>query len=223
MPTAKGGGMEFSMSVIKLEKISKKFGEKILFDGFSLEIEQGDYISIMGESGKGKTTLLNILGLLETPDSGNVTVFGKKNPKFLSKSTRDLRRNEISYLFQNYGLSDNDTVEENLKIVLKYKKQSSTEKSQNIDTALKQVGLSGFEKRKIFTLSGGEQQRVALAKIILKNPKIILADEPTGSLDSKNRDYVLNILRGFNKQGKTIVVVTHDTEVAKHAYSFIKL
>ena len=211
------------MVVMKLENISKKFGEKTIFDGFSLEINQGDYVSIMGESGKGKTTLLNILGMLETPDSGTVTVCGKKNPKFLSKSTKNLRRNEISYLFQNYGLIDTDTVEENLKLVLKYKNQSSKEKNQNIDVALKQVGLAGFQKRKIFTLSGGEQQRVALAKIILKNPKIILADEPTGSLDSKNRDYVLNILKGLNKQGKTIVVVTHDTEVAKHAYSFIKL
>ncbi|MBD5545404.1 MAG: ABC transporter ATP-binding protein [Lachnospiraceae bacterium] len=211
------------MSVMKLENISKKFGEKTIFEGFSIEIQQGDYVSIMGESGRGKTTLLNILGMLEAPDSGNVIICGKKNPKFISRATRNMRRKKISYLFQNYGLIDTDTVEENLKLVLKYKRETAGERNRNIAAALKQVGLSGFEKRKIFTLSGGEQQRVALAKIILKNPQIILADEPTGSLDSKNRDYVLNILEELNKKGKTIVVVTHDKEVAKCAHLSVQL
>lgn len=211
------------MTVVKLENIYKRFGEKVIFDGFSLDIEQGDYVSIMGESGRGKTTLLNIMGMLERPDSGNVIVCGKKNAKFISKATRELRRNDISYLFQNYGLVDTDTVGENLKMVLKHKKMPAGEKNKQIDDALKQVGLSGFRKRKVFTLSGGEQQRVALAKVILKNPKIIFADEPTGSLDAKNRDYVLQIMERLNRQGKTIILVTHDKEVAECAHSHIYL
>lgn len=210
------------MAIIELEKVSKKFGNKQILNQFNLAVEQGDYISIMGESGKGKTTLLNIIGLLEMPDSGNVTICGKKNARFISSKTKELRRNELSYLFQNYGLIETETVAENLAIALHFKKVNRQKKRKLIAGALKKVGLSGFANRKVFTLSGGEQQRVALAKIILKNPKVILADEPTGSLDAKNRDYVLRIIEELNKQGKTIVVVTHDSEVAacanKHIY-----
>lgn len=211
------------MQDIILTNVCKRFGKKTVLDNFSLQIAAGDYISITGESGKGKTTILNIIGMLDTPDKGSVEICGCKNPKFSSRTAMRLRRYDVSYLFQNYGLIDTETVEENLAIALRFKKASAAGKKRVISDALSKVGLSGYEKRKIFTLSGGEQQRVALAKIIVKSPKIILADEPTGSLDEKNRNYVLEILEVLNKSGKTIVVVTHDAYVASCAKRNIQL
>lgn len=208
------------MTDIILSNVCKKFGNKVLFDNLSLKVERGEFLSIMGESGAGKTTLLNIMSLLEKPDSGNITICGYKNPTFYSRKAINLRRNYISYLFQNYGLIDTETVENNLKIAIHFK---SINKKQNlISNALEQVGLQGYEKRKVYTLSGGEQQRVALAKVIAKSPQIIFADEPTGSLDEANRNYVLKILKELNCKGKTIIVVTHDPYVndcaKKHMY-----
>ena len=211
------------MNGIILRDIDKSFGAKTVLDKFSLEINEGDYIAITGESGKGKTTILNIIGMLDKPDGGTVVIRGQQNPAFSSRAAVSLRRHSISYLFQNYGLIDTETVEENLKIGLRFKKTPGAGKRRVIADALEQVGLAGYEKRKIFTLSGGEQQRVALAKIIAKSPKIILADEPTGSLDGKNRDYVLEILNRFKKQGKTVILVTHDPYVASCAGRHITL
>ena len=133
-----------------------------------------------------------------------------------------MRRHYISYLFQNYGLIDTETVENNMRIVTHFKSMNKKKERRLIAGALEQVGLQGYEKRKVYTLSGGEQQRVALAKVIVKSPQIIFADEPTGSLDEQNRNYVLKILQELNHQGKTIVVVTHDpyvTKCAKHCIS----
>lgn len=203
------------MQHIVLNNICKKFGEKIILDNFNMQVNKGEFLSIMGESGKGKTTLLNIIGMLEKADSGELIIKGHRNLSFSSPKAIKLRRYDISYLFQNYGLIDNETVLNNLKIVTKY--QKSKNEKNDIINALDRVGLSGIEKRKVFTLSGGEQQRVALAKIILKSPEIILADEPTGSLDYKNRDYVLEILKNLNEEGKTVIVVTHDSCVEKCA------
>lgn len=211
------------MSVIRLEGICKSFGEKNLFNNLSMEIEQGEFVSIMGESGAGKTTLLNIIGMLEPPDRGNVTVCGQQSSSFSSRTATSLRRNHISYLMQNYGLIDTETVKYNLSISVHFKKLSKAQKKQLFSSALERVGLPGYEKRKIYTLSGGEQQRIALAKIIVKSPQLILADEPTGSLDARNRDIVLAMLRQFNEEGKTIVVVTHDPTVSACAKKHINL
>ena len=179
------------MNLIKLEGVCKRFGEKNLFNNLSMEIEQGGFVSIMGESGAGKTTLLNIIGMLEPPDRGNVTVCGQQSSSFSSRTATLLRRNHISYLMQNYGLIDTETVKYNLSISVHFKKLSKAKKKQLYSSALERVGLPGYEKRKIYTLSGGEQQRIALAKIMVKSPQLILADEPTGSLDARNRDIVL--------------------------------
>ena len=211
------------MSVIRLEGICKSFGEKRLFTDLSLEVEQGEFVSIMGESGAGKTTLLNIIGMLEPPDKGSVTVCGQPSLGFASRSATTLRRDRISYLMQNYGLIDTETVEYNLSISVHFKRLSRAEKKQAFASSLEQVGLPGYEKRKIYTLSGGEQQRVALAKIIVKSPQLILADEPTGSLDPRNRSAVLAMLLRFHEEGKTIVVVTHDPTVSACAKRHIRL
>ena len=200
------------MSIIRLENIFKSFGERNLFTNLSMEIDQGDFVSIMGESGAGKTTLLNIIGMLEQPDKGSVTICGQQSLGFSSRTATMLRRNHISYLMQNYGL-----------VSARFKKLSKAQKKLLFSSALEQIGLPGYEKRKIYTLSGGEQQRVALAKIIVKSPQLILADEPTGSLDARNRDTVLAALRHFNEEGKTIVVVTHDPTVNACAKKHIHL
>ncbi|HHZ06334.1 MAG TPA: putative bacteriocin export ABC transporter [Clostridiales bacterium] len=211
------------MSIISLNDICKKFDENIIFDNFNLEIEQGEFVSIMGKSGKGKTTLLNIIGLLEKSDSGDLKILDVKNPTFQSAKGIKLLRYHISYLFQNYGLVESGTVKYNLKMATHYLKYNKTEEEQKIDEALETVGLSGFKNKKVYKLSGGEQQRVAIAKVMLKPSEIILADEPTGSLDADNRDIILKLLIDLNKRGRTIIVVTHDPQVEKCASRQIKL
>ena len=211
------------MAIISLSNICKKYDENIIFDNYSLDIEQGEFVSIMGKSGAGKSTLLNIIGLLEKPDSGDIVINGVKNPKFQSSTGTKLLRHHISYLFQNYGLVENETVEQNLKVGTRYLKLKKDEENKKISEALEFVGLQGYEKKKVYKLSGGEQQRVAIARVMLKPSEIILADEPTGSLDSENRDMVLSLLTQLNKQGKTVVVVTHDPNVEQSAKRCIKL
>lgn len=211
------------MTDIRLSNISKRFGDKTLFQNFSLDIESGEFLAIMGESGAGKTTLLNIMGLLEKPDSGTVALCGRNNLGFSARDAVELRRRSISYLFQNYGMIDTETVEGNMKLATHFKRCNRKKESRLISEALEQVGLRGYEKRKIYTLSGGEQQRVALAKVIAKSPQIIFADEPTGSLDERNRNYVMEILKELHHFGKTIVVVTHDPAVNACAQRHISL
>ena len=209
------------MSTVKIENISKKFGSKEIFKNFNMEIEEGDFVCISGESGKGKSTLLNMIGLLDMPDSGNIIINGKKNVKFGSKDGRELMKNKISYIFQNFGLVDDQTVEYNLKISGKF---SGKNKKNDLENALERVGLNkNMLNQKIFTLSGGEQQRVALARIYLKDSDMILADEPTGSLDANNRNKVMEILKDLNNSGKTVVIVTHDEEVVKCAKRTVKI
>lgn len=162
------------MTAITLSNINKRFGEKVLFRDYSLHIEAGEFVAIKGESGAGKTTLLNIIGLLETPDSGSVTLCGARNPSFSSRAAVHLRRHKLSYLFQNYGLVDTDTVEANMKLATRFGEAKGKAEKERIADALAQVGLSGYERRKVYTLSGGEQQRVALAKIIAKSPDIMI-------------------------------------------------
>lgn len=211
------------MVVISLKNICKSFGNKVIFDNFNLNVEEGEFLCITGVSGKGKTTLLNIIGLLEKPDSGSINIMGYDNPEIDSKSGIKLLRSNISYLFQNYGLVDNETVEYNLKIATRFLKLSKNDEKKKIEEALNTVGLSGYEKNKIFQLSGGEQQRVAMARILIKPTSIVLADEPTGSLDSDNRDLIMELLTKVNEQGKTVIIVTHDKEVVKCAKRVIEL
>ena len=205
--------------MIVAKEITKEFGKHKIINNFSLEIFDGDFISITGASGSGKTTLLNILGLLQTPTSGCLSFKGVDNP-----SGRDImlfQRYDIGYLFQNYALISNETVLKNLMIPMKYRK--NVDKNEEIKKSLSFVGLSGSEHKKVFELSGGEQQRVALARVLVKDCSYILADEPTGNLDTKNRDIVFDILQELNRLGKTIVFVTHDNELVNKATSHIEL
>lgn len=205
--------------MIELVNINKKFGNKVVLKDFSLKIEDTDFIAIVRESGKGKTTLLNIIGLLEQSDSGDIIIEEQMNPN--KKQTLLLQREKLAYLFQNYALMENETVEKNLLIALEY--QKNIDKRKIIKEALQKVNLPNYEKKKIFELSGGEQQRIALARILIKKCDYILADEPTGNLDNNNRDLVFNILKDLNEDGKTIIFVTHDMELASRAKKIITI
>ena len=210
-------------NMIKVKGLKKKFGERVIFDDFNLEIDDGEMIAFVGKSGCGKTTLLNILGVLDPDYEGDV-VFDKINLRRLSKSKKQLFiRNHINYLFQNYALIDDETVRENLELALYYDKLSKSEKDKLVGDVLNTVGLTGYEDKMVFTLSGGEQQRVSLARAIIKKGDVILADEPTGNLDPENREIVLQNLLLLNKCGKTVIIVTHDPHVAEGCHRIVQL
>lgn len=208
--------------IVKAEGIQKQFDRKIILENFNLSIKSGDSLVIAGESGSGKTTLLNLLSLIETPDAGKIFWREKEIKKVNTRETTKIIREEIGYLFQNYALIDNATVEENIEIGLKYRKDGEN-KDELVKEALKRVGLENFQKRKIYSLSGGEQQRVALARIIVKPCSIIFADEPTGNLDEENSQRIMDVLFELNREGKAIVVVTHDLEHVSRFEQVIEL
>lgn len=210
------------MNAIELTNISKSFNEKKVLNDFSLAVKQGEMVAITGGSGSGKTTLLNIIGLIEKADKGVINIFELKDIKPNTKKSEKAIRNYIGYLFQNYALIDNETVEENLKIGLKYIKNKKSHKKM-IEEALKDVGLEGYENRKVFELSGGEQQRIAIARIMLKPSQLILADEPTGSLDYANRNIIIELLKKLNTLGKTVLIVTHDDYIANQCQRIISI
>lgn len=200
--------------IIELKNINKKYGSRELFQNLDFSIKKGEMVAITGASGSGKSTLLNIMGLIDKPDSGEVLICGNKNPYDKEKIKLNLFRNNIGYLFQNYALVDNYTVSKNLDIALEYVKVTDKDKKKLKEEALDKVGLLDKLNNKVFELSGGEQQRVALTRLMLKKNDIILADEPTGSLDENNKNIILKLLKQLNNEGKTIVVVTHDKVVA---------
>jgi len=197
--------------------------DEAVLHNISFTAPAGKTTAFIGSTGSGKSTLLNIIGGIETFDSGEYNLFGKETPDYNSYAGIKLLRYDISYLFQNFALISSRTVRENIEIGLQYSKLKRQEKNNLISEALIKVGLEGYDKRKVFELSGGEQQRVALARIILKPSKLILADEPTGSLDLKNREIVMKILCDLNKMGKTIIIVTHDPNVVQYASKSIAL
>lgn len=201
--------------MITLEKVSKKYDDKEIFTDFNLTIKEGEFIGIFGESGNGKTTLLNMIGTLDKPDKGIIKI----EHTILNKSTKENRmllKEKLGFLFQNYALMDNYTVEENLEIAFYNKKITKQEKKDEINRVLDMVGLNESQQKKVYSLSGGEQQRIAFARLLLKNPPIILADEPTGSLDEHNRDKLMDLLESLHSEGKTIIMVTHDTSLRKY-------
>lgn len=195
------------MKVIEIIDMSKSYQDNIIFDKFNFEVEENTFNVVMGVSGSGKSTLLNIIGLLDKADSGDVILFGEKNIKLFSRKAEKLLREKIGYLFQNFALVENETVEYNLKLALDNIKGDKKEKIKEV---LKEIELEGYENKKIYKCSGGEQQRVAIARLLLKQCDLILADEPTGSLDERNREIVIKLLKRMQSSGRTIVVVSHD-------------
>lgn len=199
--------------MIELKNITKHYDTKTIFDYFNLIIEKNELVAIEENSGSGKSTLLNIMGLLEEVDDGEIII----NHHSISnkKDALLLMRYDIGYMFQNNALVDDYTVKENPNIVLKYSRFNKKEKVNAVKQALTTVGLEGYENTKIYSLSGGEAQRIAFCKLLLKKPKIVLCDEPTGSLDETNTKMMMNLLLEYHHNGTTVVIVTHDLDVAK--------
>ncbi len=196
--------------MISIKNLRKSYDDKVLFDNFNLDIPDAGFVVITGSSGSGKSTLLNMIGGIEDPDGGTVTVDG-----FDVTGRRDKRkyfRDVVGFLFQNFALLENRTVKENLEMIEKAGR-SGTE----INEALEKVGLKDALNKKVYKLSGGEQQRVALARLMIKKCSLILADEPTGSLDKRNSDMVMEVLRDLNRRGKTVIIVTHDGDIVNRA------
>ena len=198
------------MAYIDLLNIKKTYCGKTLFDNFNLSIDTGEFLGILGPSGSGKTTLLNIIGLITDISSGSVNIDGIKNLKANSKSALMLRRSTIGYLFQNYGLIDDETVSWNLKLAFEYKKLKKSEKEKRINKVAEQFKLSDCLNKKIYMLSGGQQQRVAVMRLLLQESRIILADEPTSSLDKDNEKIIMGELKRLNDAGITVIMVTHN-------------
>ncbi|WP_440112248.1 putative bacteriocin export ABC transporter [Paenibacillus sp. QZ-Y1] len=211
------------MHEIELVNIGKSFEGSAVLSKMNLTINTGEMVAITGESGKGKTTLLNIIGLITSKDEGNLHVFGHRNPKIHSKEAMLLRRKRIGYLFQNYGLVDDETVLWNLGLALEYKKMNKKAKNEMIDHYLDKFALTALKKKMVYQLSGGEQQRIAVIRLILQDSDLILADEPTASLDEQNEKYILDNLKELNRKGKTIVVVTHNTNILTYFNRVIRI
>ncbi|GLY06704.1 ABC transporter ATP-binding protein [Actinoplanes sp. NBRC 101535] len=202
-------------AMCRLAGVSKRFGDRVVLDGLDLTVAAGEMVALTGRSGTGKTTALNVLGLLEPADSGTVTLFGEQAPRVNSRRAVHLLRSRLAYLFQNFALIDNATVDDNLRVAQTYAEGGRTAKRHRRAEALERVGLAGIGAKKPYQLSGGEQQRVALARLFLRPADLVLADEPTGSLDTGSRDAVMDILGELHREGRTIVVVTHDPVVAR--------
>lgn len=200
-----------------VKDVSCAFKSRAIFQDFTAHFESGRLTALTGASGSGKTTLLNMLGGLIVPDTGSIEFEGKDLAAMSSRERRKFRRANIGYLFQDYGLVSDLTVEDNIKIAV------PRVSSEALAAVLADVGLGGSEKRTVSELSGGEQQRIALARLILAEPKIVLADEPTGALDEENSQLVLKKLRQFAQNGAVVVVATHSSYIAENADAVVKL
>lgn len=197
--------------MIQLNNITKSFGDRVIFKDYSLVIPQNSFTVISGASGSGKSTLLNMIGLLDLPDCGNIKILDYQNVKPFSLQATQILRNHIGYLFQNFALVPEKSVLYNLNIALDSVKVKN--KKERVRDALQKVGLEGFENKMVYQCSGGEQQRIAIARLLLKPCEIILADEPTGSLDDYNKHIIFSLLKELQTLGKTLVVVTHDPDL----------
>ena len=203
--------------LIKVDNVHKAFKSLHALDGVSEEIKKGEVVVIVGPSGSGKSTLLNILGCIDIPTSGEYFLNGQLVNKFTNSQLSAARNETISFIFQYFALLNEYTVYENIMLPLNCRKISVREKKQLVNYYMKRLGIEGLSKKKPTQISGGQQQRVAIARALVTKPDIILADEPTGALDRKTGEEVMKILHEINAEGKTIVVVTHDMEVAKAA------
>lgn len=213
--------------MLKIENLSKSFRteevETIALDQLSFEIQDGEFVAIMGPSGCGKSTLLNILGLLDNPTSGSYILDNQDVSVLKEKNRSLLRKGMIGFVFQNFNLIDERNVFQNIELPLIYTEVPFNERKVRVTNILQQVNMSHRAKHYPRQLSGGQQQRVAIARAVVANPKLILADEPTGNLDSKNGKEVMNMLTALNADGTTIVMVTHSEHDALYAHRVIHL
>ena len=212
------------INIIEIKNLSKVYDNEIkVLDNINLSIKKGELIAIMGPSGSGKSTLLNILGLIDVQSSGNYYIEGKE-VKDLMKNKHNLVRNKLfGFIFQYYALLKQYTVIENVMLPLTYRKISNKERVEKSILYLKKVGLFYLKDKKINKLSGGQQQRVAIARALVTEPEIILADEPTGNLDQKTGQDIMDLLIEINAAGKTVIIVTHDYNIAKQCSRIVRV
>ena len=213
--------------MLKLENISKIYRttevETHALDGVSFEVGAGEFLAIMGPSGCGKSTLLNILGLLDSPTSGVYSFFGEDVARASERYLTILRRATVGFVFQSFNLIDDLNVAENVEVALIYRRVSGSERKRRVAEALERVGIAHRSGHLPQQLSGGQQQRVAIARALVSNPKLILADEPTGNLDTANGETVMDLLAGVSKAGTTVIMVTHSLVHAGRAQRTVKL
>lgn len=189
----------------------------------NLEIKAGEFIAVMGPSGCGKSTLLNVMGMLDSPDSGRYAFLGQDVAGFSETKLADIRKHNIGFIFQSFNLIDELTVAENVTLPLLYQAVTATEQRERVQEVLERIGIAHRADHRPQQLSGGQQQRVAVARAVITNPKLILADEPTGNLDTTNGEEVLDMLNQLNSDGTTIVMVTHDQGHATHATRIVHM
>ena len=213
--------------MIKVTELSKIFRteeiETTALNGVSFEIKKGEFVAIMGPSGCGKSTLLNILGLLDNPSGGSYELMGQEVAQLKERDRTKFRKGNIGFVFQSFNLIDELNVFENVELPLKYLNMSASERKQRVTAMLKRMNISHRAQHFPQQLSGGQQQRVAIARAVISNPNLVLADEPTGNLDSKNGKEVMDLLTELNSDGTTIVMVTHSPKDASMAQRTINL
>ncbi len=208
---------------IKLSKVKKYIGKEAILKGIDLEVKKGEFLAIVGASGSGKSSMLYIMGLLDTPTEGEVFFEGEKIDFYDEEKLSQIRNRKMGFVFQFHYLLPEFNLLENVMlpaIRLGMKREEAKEKAYNL---LKKLGLEGKERRRIYEISGGEMQRVAIARALINQPSVILADEPTGNLDSKNTEVVMEIFQDINRQGTTIVMVTHELDLARKAHRIIEV
>lgn len=213
--------------MIKLENIDKiyRMGESELYalNDINLHIAEKEFVSIIGPSGSGKSTLMNIIGCLDIPTNGSYFIDGTKTSDLSENKLAEIRNQKIGFIFQNFNLLSKLTAIENVELPLIYRGISSTKRRKMAEDALKQVGLQERMDHKPTELSGGQQQRVAIARALASKPPVILADEPTGNLDSKSGKEIMEIIKRLHQEGKTIILITHDNTVAEQAERIIRI
>jgi putative ABC transport system ATP-binding protein len=213
--------------LLNLQNIDKNYGKEPLFvpvlKDVSLEVAQGDYIAIMGPSGSGKTTLMNIIGCLDRASEGTYLFEEEDISEMNDDALSDLRLNKIGFVFQNFNLLNSQTAQENVALPLIYAGVDKETRNHRANVALSKVGLADRTTFKPNQLSGGQKQRVAIARAIINNPKILLADEPTGALDQASGKQVMELFKALNDEGVTIIMITHDANVASHAKKILHI
>lgn len=213
--------------MLALSNLTKTFRtdevETTALDAVNIEIKQGEFVAIMGPSGCGKSTLLNIIGMLDTPSAGSYLFKGEEISGYGEAQLADLRKQNLGFIFQSFNLIDELTVFENIELALLYHDVPARERRARVEAVMEKVGIAHRARHKPAQLSGGQQQRVAVARAVVSNPALILADEPTGNLDSQHGAEVMALLKQLNKEGTTVVMVTHSRTDAGHARRVINL
>lgn len=212
------------IKITDLEKVYRTEDiETVALNKLSLEVKEGEFVAIMGPSGCGKSTLLNILGLLDDPDGGSFLFNETEIAKYNERKRAELRKRNIGFVFQSFNLIDELTVFENVELPLIYLNVKTSERKQKVEAVLEKMQIMHRRNHFPQQLSGGQQQRVAVARAVVNYPKLILADEPTGNLDSKNGNEVMQLLTDLNEQGTTIIMVTHSEHDARYSHRIIRL